>query len=109
MRVAFDAVLLEFVLDKPNGDCSSVNWNINFFEKIRYSAYMILVPVGYDKSDNPLGILLYKRKVRNHNVDSVHIVFRKGHAAVYNQELIIVFEHGHILPDFIESAYRVNL
>ena len=47
--------------------------------------------------------------VRDHEVDAVHIVLRKAESAVDNDDVLAVFQHGHVLADLIQTAERNDL
>ena len=43
-------------------------------------------------------------KIRDHQIDSQHVVIRECQAAVYNKNIVATLICGHILSNFIEAA-----
>ena len=43
-------------------------------------------------------------EIGDYNVNSEHFIIRKRHPAVDNHNVIFVFQYGHILSDFVQTA-----
>ena len=48
-------------------------------------------------------------KVRDHQIHTVHILFREAYAAVYHDHILAIFQNGNIFTDLIQSAQGNNL
>lgn len=104
MEIGAKAVFLQLVLDKAQGQPGAVDWYVDLLQQIRHAADMVLMAVGDDHADDLGGILDQIAEVRNDHVDAVHFLLGKGHTAVDHQNLILVFQNGQILADFIEAT-----
>ena len=75
-------------------------------QQVGNRADVILVSVSDEQSLDFILVLLKVGKVRNYKVDAKHFVIRERHAAVHNDDFILIFIYGHVLADFAESAQR---
>ena len=67
---------------------------------------MVFVTVRNHKSTNLVLVIFKIRNIRNHKVDTEHIVFRKSQTAVDNDDFIVIFDGGNINADSLKSPER---
>ena len=65
---------------------------------------MVLVAVGDDDAPELLVIPSDISEIRDHAVDARHVLFRKTHAAVDDDDVVVVFKGGHVLADLADTA-----
>lgn len=70
---------------------------------------MVLMAVRNDKALDFVQIVLEIRDIRNNAVNAEHVIFRKGHAAVHDDDAVLVFERGDIHADQLKAAERNDL
>ena len=76
-RAGRKAVLLELVLDKTNRQLGGVDRHIEFFEQVRQTADVVLVTMGQENTTDFALVLLQIGHIGNHQIDSIHVVFRE--------------------------------
>ena len=64
---------------------------------------MVLVAVCQKHAADLFLILNQIRHVRDDKVDAVHVVLGESEAAVDDNDILAVFENGHIFANLIES------
>ena len=60
----------------------------------------------------PLHLLLVRREIgdiRDHTVDAEQVFRREAHPCIDDDDLILIFDGRHILPDLFQSAQRDDL
>ena len=62
--------------------------------------------VGDHNPPHFLGIFNQISEVRDDHIHTVHVVFREGHAAVDDHDLVLVLQCGTVLSDFVQTAQR---
>ena len=62
--------------------------------------------VGDDDGPHPVGPLKYIAHVGDDDVNAQHVALGKHQAAVNNQQLVVVFDHQHILADVAQPSQR---
>ena len=97
-------VFPEFRLNKSYCNSGCINGNVEGFEEIRQSAYMVLMSVSDYNTLYFIRILLHIRKIGNYKVNSEHILVGEGQTAVNDNHGIVILIKGHILSDFVKSA-----
>ena len=60
--------------------------------------------VGNEHAPQLLGVLHQVGKVGDHQVHAVHILVGEAHAAVDDDHILAVFQHGDILTDLVQTA-----
>ena len=73
---------------------------------VRYCPDVVIVAVGDDHASNFVLILLEVRRVGNNVIDAGHAFFRELQARVDNEDVVLVFEEHHVLPDLFKTAER---
>src|SRR2546421_4697107 len=108
-RIANQVVLFELALCQTGSEMRTVNGDVEFFEEVRQRADMVFVSVGQDDSGDVLAVLFEKLEIRNGNINAVRAFFRKSHARVEDEHLVLV-AHGHTIhPKLADTAERNDL
>ncbi len=103
VQPARDVHLLELVLHKGHGQIRAVHRNVELLEGVGDGADMVLVAVGDDEAPELLPVFLQIGHVRDHHVDARHIVVRERQSAVDDDDILPVFEEGHVLSDLAQA------
>ena len=77
------------------------------FQHIRFgiaSMHKNVMPVGQEHAADLVFVFDQVRHVGNDQVDAVHFLIREAKAAVDDDDILAVFEYGHILADLVETA-----
>ncbi len=73
-----------------------------------YCAGMVFVTVGDDDTFHLVGTLLYILKIGDDVINADHVVVREHHASVHDQDLLIVFVHGHVFAHLAQTSEGDN-
>ena len=103
------AVLLQLQLDEARGQPGAVHRHIHLAQHIGDGPDVVLVSVGDDQAPDAGLVLHQVCHVGDDQVDAVHVVAGKGHAAVHHDDLAAVLINRHILADLVETAKRDDL
>ena len=68
---------------------------------------MVLMPVGDQIAAQLIQVALEIGRVRDDQIDAQHVVIREGYAAVDDDDVVSVLDHGHVLADLVEAAQAV--
>ena len=102
-----DAVLLELRLDErerqPRADEGDVLLEL---EQVGNRADVVLVAVREHDADHVVEPVLDRLEVGQDQVDAGLVLLGEQHAAVDDQQLAAVLEHGHVAADLAEAAER---
>ena len=98
------SVLTQLPLNESDGELRAVDGHIENLEKIRQTADMILMSVGYDYSAYPVRVALDIGEIGKHEIDSEHILIRERKSAIDKEHILAVFKQCHILAHFIQAA-----
>ena len=104
LGIAEQIMLLPLQLPQRRRERGGVNGNVQLPQHIGYGADVVFVPVGEDDAADAGGVILEIGDVRQDHVDTVHVFIGKAHAAVHNDAVVAVFQHGHVLSDLAETA-----
>ena len=102
-------MFLQLVGDQRKGQLRGIDRHVHFFQYIRQRADMVLMAVGDHKPLHLGNILLQIGNVRDHKIDTQHVVLRKRQAAVYYYYTVSVFECCNIHSDLFQTAQRNDL
>ena len=80
----------------------------NLLHTVGDGTNMVLVSVGDKHSTKLLFVLNQIGKIRDDQVNTVHIFVREPHAAVYDDHISAVFQNGDILTNLIQTAQGYN-
>ena len=100
------APLFKFVLYDAHGEPCGEHRDIDLLKNIGQRAYVVLVPVGYDKALDLVDIVLKISGVRNDKIDSEHVVLRKRQSAVHNNNTVSILEGSDIHSDLLKPSER---
>ena len=101
-------VLLQFQLHQAQRQAGTVDGGFDLLEHIGQGADVVLVAVGQENAADLVLVLDEVRHIGDHQIHAVHVALGKAHAAVHNDDVAAIFQHGHILADLIETAQAHN-
>ena len=104
LDLALQMMLLKLELDKPGSEPRAVDGAVELLHGIGNAADVVLMTVGQEHAADFFLILDKVRHVRNDKVNAVHVVFGKAETAVDDDDILAVFQNGHVLADFVEST-----
>ena len=96
-------MLLKLELDKPGSEPRAVDGAVELLHGIGNATDVVLMTVGQEHAADFFLILDKVRHVRNDKVNAVHVVLGESEAAVDDDDVLAVFENGHIFANLIES------
>ncbi len=102
-------MLRKLQFDQTHGQLRRVDRNIQLLENIGERPDMILMSMCKYESFDLVFIFQKIGHIRNHQINSVHIVLRKCKAAVNHYDRILIFERSNIHTDGFQSAKRYDL
>ena len=103
------ARLLELRFEQPDREARAVNRHVELSQDVRQATDVVFVAVG---ENNALHLLLVRREIgdiRDHTVDAEQVFRREAHPCIDDDDLILIFDGRHILPDLFQSAQRDDL
>ena len=107
-RLVEKPMLCQFTFDQTDRKSCGINRNIKFLQKIRYTSYMVFVPMGYDKTFDLVCISFHIRKIRYYRIYSEKLGPGESQTAVNNEHIPCVFVNGHVFTDFVHTAQKRN-
>ena len=105
----FDLCLIQLMLDERHRKPRAEHRRLKFLERIRNGADVVLMAMGDEDAADLLRVFFQIRHVRDHKVDAGHVVIRENQPAVHHDNILAVFDHGHIFADFTHAAKRDDL
>ena len=109
LDLALEVVLFQLELHKPGCQPRTMDRAVELLHGIGNAADVVLVAVCQKHTADLFLILNQIRHVRDDKVDAVHVVLGESEAAVDDNDILAVFENGHIFADLIESPKGNNL
>ena len=100
LRIVEEVMLLKLQLHQRSGQRRRVDGDVKLTQYIRDSADMVLMSMGQDDTAHALRIGLEVADIGKHDVDTVHILVRKAHAAVNDNDVASELIGRHILAYF---------
>ena len=91
-------------LNETDSELRAVDGHIENLEKIRQTADMILMAVGYDYSAYSVRVALDIGEIGKHEIDSEHILIRECKSAIDKYHIALTFIERHILADLVKAA-----
>ena len=97
-------VLLQLVFDQANGQTCSVNGHVELFEQIRQAADMVFVAMRQEHT--AYSVLVFDKigHIGNDQINAIHLIVREAETAVNDDDILPIFQNGHILTDLIQTA-----
>ena len=80
----------------------------SLFEDVGRRPNVILMPVSKQVAANVIPLAHQVGYIRNNEINTQHIFLGEDAAAVNHNNIIAVFQHGHVLADFIDTAQGNN-
>ena len=105
----FHFVFDKLVLKDAESESRSVNGNVDCFQNVGQSAYVILVSVGYEDAADLIGVLFKIGDVGDDKVYAEHIAVGETDAAVNDDDVVFIFKDGEIFADLTEPAEKDDL
>ena len=97
-------VFLQLLFDQRHREPGGVDRDVQLLKDIGDRPDMVLMSVCNDKSFDFAVVLLKIGDVRDHKIDSQHIILREGHAAVNDHDAVPVFYSRNVHTDLLKSA-----
>ena len=70
------------------------------------SADVVFVAVGNEQAAQLVSAFAHVREIVDNDVDAVHLVVGKHQAAIYDDEVVVCLDHGHVAPDLAATPKR---
>ncbi len=102
------AVFLQLIGNQPKRQSCPIQRRTDLPQKIRNRTDMIFMAVRKDNAAQFVAIHHDIAHVRNHIIDTEHVLLWKHHAAIEDKHVIPIFKYGHVFSEFIDSAKRNN-
>ena len=102
-------VLFELAVDDAACKGCAVDWHVEVAQHVRNTTDMVFVTVSDYDALYLIDILLEVSDIRDNEVDTEHITIRECHTAVDNDDVVVIFEYGHVFADFLKAAKWNNL
>ena len=99
-------MLIQLVPDKRVGKPRAVDRAAEPFHCIRDRADMVLVTVRDTHAANAIRVLFEVSHVGDDHVDPRHLLVRKDQAAVDDENVVLILDHGHVFADLSHPAQR---
>ena len=99
-------VFAKFPLNDTHRKLSRIDRKIHLPQHIRKSADMVFMAVGDHKSLDFLTVFLQVGNVRDHQIDSKHVVLRKGQTAVHDNNTVFIFKGSNVHSDLLQTSER---
>ena len=99
-------VLGKFILNDAHRQLGGIDRHVDVPDDIRERADMILMTVGDNKALHFVDIVFQIGDVRNHQVDSEHVVLRKGQTAVHHNNTVFELKGSYVHSDLLQTAER---
>ncbi len=100
-----DPVLLELGLDERDRQLRAEDRDVGLaLEQVGDGADVVFVAVGEHEADDVVEAVVEVGEVGEDEVDTGLLLFGEEDAGVDDEDLAVVFEHGHVAPDLAEAA-----
>ena len=104
LGVAHHAPLFQLVLDQGHGQLGAVNRHVDLLQYIGKGADMILMSMSDHKALNFVDVIFQIGDVRDHQIDSQHVVARERQSAVHHNDRVLVLKGGDVHSDLLQTA-----
>ena len=89
---------------RPSVSAEPIDRERQLPQQERQPADVVLVAVGGDAADDPVGVLPQVGEVGQHEVDARHVGVREEEPAVEQQDLVVDLDAGAVAPDLAQPA-----
>ena len=97
-------VLVELMPHQTEGKGRAEHRSVGYFQQVGQRADVILVGVGQHDSGDQRTVFLYVIQIRDDEIDTQHVVFRKHQPGIDDKQRRAVLEDHHIETNFTEPA-----
>ena len=101
---AEELVLHQLRFEDAEGEAGGVHGNVDELEQVRDAADVVLVPVRDEDAADLRGVLFEIGIIGNDEVHAEHVFVGEGQAAVDDDHVVFVFQHGEVLSDLVQPA-----
>ena len=101
-----EPVLAQLVAQETERQRRAVDRHGQARQDVRQRADVVLVPVGEHDAADVADALLQPRDVRDHQVDTEHLLLREHQAGVDDHDVVAAAEREHVATDLAEPAER---
>ena len=108
LGVIKQVMLLKLQLNQSGGERGGIDRNVQILQHIGYRADVVLVPMGQNQAPYTVRVGTQIADVRQNNVDAVHILVGKTHAAVHHNNVAAKLIGRHVLADLAKSSQGYN-
>ena len=106
LGLGIKVVLPKLLLHEAEGELCAVDGDLELFEEERERADVVLVRVRKQNGADLVAVLEEIGKVRDHDVHAEHLGIREHESRVDHDDVVAVFEHGHVETDLADAAQR---
>ena len=106
MRRMRQRMLGQLLLHDAERERRAVNIRVDRAQDVGQRADVILVSVRQKDAADLLLVLFEVGDVRDDQVNAQHIFVRECDAAVHDDDVVAVLDHGHVLADLVQTAER---
>ena len=103
------APLCQFVLNDAHGQPCGKNRHVDLLQHVGQRADVVLVTVGDHKSFYFIDVVFEIGRIRDHEVDAEHVVFRKRQTAVHDNDTVLTLKGSYIHADLLKTAQGDDL
>ena len=104
LGILHQPVFLQLVLYQGNGQLGAVYRHVDLLKDIGKGADMVFMSMGNDESLDLLDIVFQISDIRNHKIDSQHVVARERQSAVHHNDRVLVLKGGDVHSDLLQTA-----
>ncbi len=97
-------MLPQLIIYNTDGQLCCINGHVNIPQNIRNGPDMVFMAMGNKKSFYFLDIILQIGNIRNYQVNTQHIIFRKRQTAVHHNNTVFVFKGSNVHSNLLQSA-----
>ncbi len=97
-------MLRQFVLNNAHRQPRCIDRNIQFLQYIRQRTDMIFVSMGDNKSFYFIRMFLQISNIRDHEIYSQHLIFRKRQPAIHHNNAFFILKGSNIKPNLLQTA-----
>ena len=106
MDTVLELVLFQLELDNPRSQARGVDGAVELLHGVGNAADMVFMSMRQEHTAYLILVFDKIRHISNDQIDTVHFIVRKAETAVNNDDVLTIFQHGHIFADLIQTAER---
>ena len=97
-------VFSQFIFQKTQSQQCTKHRYIQLFQDVRQCTDMVFVTMGQHDTSDFFDIFCQIGHIRDHQVDTQHIILRESQTAVDDDDIIAIFQHSHIFTDLFQTT-----